>query len=44
MVNRWGNNGKSESLFFWAPKSLQVVTSAVKLEDACSFEEKLWPT
>ena len=26
---------------FWAPKSLQMVTEAVKLEDACSLEEKL---
>ena len=27
-----------------APKSLQVVTAALKLKDACSLEEKLWPT
>ena len=27
-----------------APKSLQMVTIAMKLEDACSLEEKLWPT
>ena len=27
-----------------APKSLQVVTAAVKLKDAYSLEEKLWPT
>ena len=27
--------------FCWAPKSLQVVTAAMKLEDACSLEEKL---
>ena len=27
-----------------APKSLQVVTAAMKLKDACSLEEKLWPT
>ena len=27
-----------------APKSLQMVTAAMKLEDACSLEEKLWPT
>ena len=27
-----------------APKSLQMVTAAVKLKDACSLEEKLWPT
>ena len=26
---------------FWAPKSLQMVTAAVKLKDACSLEEKL---
>ena len=29
---------------FGAPKSLQMVTAAMKLEDACSLEEKLWPT
>ena len=27
--------------FFWAPKSLQMVTSAMKLKDLCSLEEKL---
>ena len=27
-----------------APKSLQMVTAAVNLKDACSLEEKLWPT
>ena len=26
---------------FWAPKSLQTVTAAMKLEDSCSLEEKL---
>ena len=26
---------------FWAPKSLQVVTAAMKLKDTCSWEEKL---
>ena len=26
-----------------APKSLQVVTAGMKLKDACSLEEKLWP-
>ena len=31
-------------LFSWAPKSLQMVTAAMKLRDACSLEEKLWPT
>ena len=28
-------------LFFWAPKSLQMVTAAMKLKDTCSLEEKL---
>ena len=28
-------------LFSWAPKSLQMVTAAMKLKDACSLEEKL---
>ena len=31
-------------LFLGAPKSLQMVTAAMKLKDACSLEEKLWPT
>ena len=30
--------------FFVAPKSLQMVIAAMKLKDACSLEEKLWPT
>ena len=29
------------TLFSWAPKSLQMVTAAMKLKDACSLEEKL---
>ena len=29
---------------FWAPKSLQMVTTAMKLKDAYSLEGKLWPT
>ena len=33
-----------QTLFPWAPKSPQMVTAAVKLQDACSLEEKLWPT
>ena len=32
------------TLFFWAPKSLQMVTAAMKLKDAYSLEEKLWQT
>ena len=33
-----------KTLFSWAPKSLQVVTAAMKLKDTCSLEVKLWPT
>ena len=33
-----------ESLFWGAPKSLQIVTAAMKLKDTYSLEEKLWPT
>ena len=29
---------------FLVPKSLQIVTAAMKLKDICSLEEKLWPT
>ena len=31
-----------QTLFFGAPKSLQIVSAAMKLKDACSMEEKLW--
>ena len=42
MGNRWGNSGNSVRLYIWgAPKSLQMVTAAMKLKDACSVEEKL---
>ena len=43
MANRWGN---SDRLYFWGlqTKSLQMVTAAMKLKDAYSLEEKLWPT
>ena len=34
-------NGNSKSLFSWAPKSLQMVTTAMKLKDAFSLEENL---
>ena len=35
-------NGNSDK-FCWAPKSLQMVTAAMKL-NACSLEDKLWLT
>ena len=31
-----------QTLFSWAPKSLQMVTAAMKLKDSYSLEEKLW--
>ena len=39
-----GETVETQRLFSWAPKSLQMVTAAMKLKDACSLEEKLWPT
>ena len=41
MANRWGNSGNCQTLFFWAPESLQMVTAAMKLKDTYSLEEKL---
>ena len=42
MANRWVNNGNSDRLYFLgAPKSLQMVTAAMKLKDTCSLKEKL---
>ena len=39
-----GETMETETLFWGAPKSLQMVTVAMKLKDTCSLEEKLWPT
>ena len=36
-----GETKETETFFSWAPKSLQMVTAAMKLKDACSLEEKL---
>ena len=37
-----GKNGNSDRVYFWAaPKSLQMVTAAIKLKYACSLDEKL---
>ena len=46
MANRWENNRNSKRLYLGeeAPKSLQVVSAAIKLKDASSLEENLWPT
>ena len=41
----WKIDGETVSDFiFWAPKSLQMVTAAVKLKDTYSLEGTLWPT
>ena len=47
-ITSWQIDGETVEtvavLFFWAPKSLQMVTAAMKLKDAYSLEGKLWPT
>ena len=44
-VTSWQINGETmetcQTLFLGAPKLLQMVTAAMKLEDACCLEEKL---
>ena len=41
-ITSWEIDGETVSDFiFWAPESLQMVTAAMKLRDACSLEEKL---
>ena len=40
-ITSWEIDGETVSdLFFWAPKSLQMVTAALKLKDAYSLKEK----
>ena len=47
-ITSWQINGEAmetvADLFWGAPKSLQMLTAAMKLKDAYSLEEKLWPT
>ena len=47
-ITSWQIDGETmetvTNLFSWAPKSLQMVTAAMKLKDTCSLEEKQWPT
>ena len=48
-ITSWQINGETmetvtDFIFGGAPKSLQMVNAAMKLKDACSLEEKLWPT
>ena len=46
-ITSWHIVGKQwkqwQTLFFGVPKSLQIVTAAMKLKDACFLKEKLWP-
>jgi len=47
-ITSWQIDGETmetvTDFIFLAPKSLWTVTAAMKLKDACSPEEKLWPT
>ena len=47
-ITSWEIDGETvkqcQTLFSGAPKSLQMVTAAMKLKDAYSLEGKLWPT
>ena len=44
-ITSWQIDGETMEMvrdfIFWAPKSLQMVTSVMKLNDSCSLEEKL---
>ena len=44
-ITSWQIGGETvetvADFIFWAPKSLEMVTEAMKLKDACSSEEKL---
>ena len=44
-ITSWQIDGKQwkqyQTLFFGAPKSLQMVTAAMKLKDNCSLDDKL---
>ena len=46
-ITSWEIDGETVAtvadFIFWAPKSLQMVTVAMKLKDAYSLEGKLWP-
>ena len=45
LITSWQIDGETietvADFIFWAPKSLQMVTAAMKLKDTCSLEEKL---
>ena len=47
-ITSWQIDGETvepgTDFILWGSKSLWMVTAAMKLKDACSLEEKLWPT
>ena len=47
-ITSWQIDGETvetvSNFIFWAPKSLQMVFASMKLKDAYSLEERLWPT
>ena len=47
-ISSWQIDGETmetvADYFFWTPKSLQIVITAMKSKDTYSLEEKLWPT
>ena len=47
-ITSWEIDGETVEIvsefIFWAPKSLQMVIAATKLEDTYSLEGKFWPT
>ena len=48
-ITSWQMDGETmetetDFIFLGSKKSLQMVTAAMKLKDACSLKEKLWPT
>ena len=44
-ITSWQIDGETmetvSDFIFWAPKSLKMMTAAIKLKDTCSLEEKL---
>jgi len=47
-ITSWQIDGETmetlRDFILGVPKSLQMVSAAIKLKDTCSLEEKLWPT
>ena len=47
-ITSWQMDGQTmetvTDFIFWAPESLQTVTTVLKLKDACFLKEKLWQT